>query len=241
MNIKSISIFLVIFFLTMVTVSATNENITSDETLLMTNENNEDLTATYHENTSSDNTNDNIISISNDENVSLANTNNVSLIAEHSENVSSNNNDNVLSISNDESFVLSKSNELPVAVSVNSKLSTSTEQPKLSTPINQEDEKLTSIYDKVYSRKEWRTVGILSIVLKYKWSKSVMNKVVKQRTKLGIKREKIIIKKFTRKGWTYSRVYYTSHYGKTAARFNYYLQFYKTVYFNGYGEILAIL
>ena len=223
MNIKSISIFLVIFFLTMVTVSATNENITSDETLLMTNENNEDLTATYHENTSSDNTNDNIISIS------------------HSENVSSNNNDNVLSISNDESFVLSKSNELPVAVSVNSKLSTSTEQPKLSTPINQEDEKLTSIYDKVYSRKEWRTVGILSIVLKYKWSKSVINKVVKQRIKLGIKREKIIIKKFTRKGWTYSRVYYTSHYGKTAARFNYYLQFYKTVYFNGYGEILAIL
>ena len=135
---------------------------------------------------------------------------------------------------------LASVNELPLSVSVESSLSAPNDQSKLSVPTNDDDSKLTSIYDKVYSQKKWKSVWLLSIKYKYTWSSKKINKVTKQKLNSNKKKIKRIGKKYAKKGWHFKKVYYTEHYGKTTIKIRFYVQFYKTVYYNGYGEVLYV-
>ena len=156
-------------------------------------------------------------------------------------NVSSDNgSDDFLGVSSEDNVSLASSNELPVAVSVESNLSSSNDQSILSMPVNQQDSKLTSIYDKVYSTKKWKTIWLTSIKYKYSWSKKKIDKVTKKKMKKIKKKTISIMKKNLKKGWHYEGVYYRWTYGKYTIKYILYLQFYKTVYYNGYGETLYV-
>lgn len=225
MKIRYMGIILVVFFLAIAAASATSENITSDDTA---------LSVSQDALVSQDN-----ISVGSDslgalsDNVSAADDN----LGALSKNVSES--DDCLAVSS-ENITLASSNDVPLSVSVESELSTPADQSKLSLATNQEDSKLTSIYDKVYSTKKWKTVWIVTITLKYKWSNKKMKQVANKKTKSVKSKVKRIIKQNLKKGWTYDGVYYTEHYGKYQCKYRYYLQFYKTVYYNGYGKVLYV-
>lgn len=147
--------------------------------------------------------------------------------------------DEPLAASSDDDSVASVNNE-PVSLSAESQLSVSDNHPVVSVSVNQDNSKLTGIYDKVYSREDWRTVGWFTITYKYKWSKKKINKVTKKKLKSKKKRAKKVMKKYVKKGWHYYDIYYTVKYGKHSVRYKYYLQFYRTVYYNGYGKVLYV-
>lgn len=171
------------------------------------------------------------------ENVSIENDSD-EVLAANDKNVSSDDCDKDVLSASEENIALSSSNEYTIAVSPESSLSVSNGGSVLSVPLNREDSKLTSIYDKVYSTKVWKTVKIGTLKLKYSWSKKKMNKVAKKKTKSIIKKLKKVKRKYTKKGWIYNRVFYNYNYGKKSAVFKYYVQFYKTVYYDGYGNVL---
>ena len=250
MDVKYVYVFLAIFFLTISAVSAA-ENVTNEDFMLSVVEDYDDLAVYNNVSLSGGNadclavssdadglnaTSEEILSISN--NVSLSGGDSDCLAVYNNVSLSDGSGD-CLAVSENVSCLASV-NELPVALSVESQLSASNNQPKLSMQVNQEDSKLTSIYDKVYSTKQWRTVGLFSIKYKYSWSKKKINQVTKKKVKSNTKKAKKIMKKYLKKGWTYSRVYYTWKYGKTAVKYWYYYQFYRTVYYNGYGKVLYV-
>ena len=267
MDVKYVYVFLVVFFLTISAVSAA-ENVTNEDFMLSVAEDNGDLAVSNNLSLSGGDgdclavssgadslnaTSEEILSVSN--NVSLFGGDGDCLAVSSGADSLNATSEEILSVSNNVSLSggdgdclavsenvgsLASVNELPVALSVESQLSASNNQPKLSMQVNQEDSKLTSIYDKVYSTKQWRTVGLFSIKYKYSWSKKKINQVTKKKIKSNKKKAKKIMKKYLKKGWTYSRVYYTWKYGKTAVKYWYYYQFYRTVYYNGYGKVLYV-
>lgn len=245
MNIKYFCVLLAVFLLAISTVCAA-ENVTNEETDLSAIEDVDDLSISS-EIVSVDSGDDDclavsseVVSVNEGNDNCLAVSNETDSLSASSEVVSvDSRNDDCLAVSSDDFSVASVNNN-PVAVSGESKLSASNDQSIISVPANQENSKLTSIYDKVYSTKDWKTVGLCSMTLKYKWSKKKMNKVSKKKSKILKKRVKKIMKKYVKKGWHYSRIFYNWKYGKYSAKFRYYIQFYRTVYYNGYGEVLYI-
>ena len=203
MNLKSISIFLIVFFLAIAAVSAADENIT-DNGLLNVADDCEDLSVSFNDNVSLSAAGDDCLSVSSD-NVSLASV-----------------------------------NELPVSVSVESGLSAPESQSKLSMPTDSDDSKLTSIYDKVYSTKQWKSAWVCSLKLKYTWSDKKIKKVSKRTVNKSKRKIQRTVIKFVKKGWHLNKVYYKTFYGKHIVKVKYYLQFYRTVYYNGYGEVLYV-
>ena len=238
MNIKLISIFLVIFFLVLSAVSAAGENITVEDNILAIDETNDELTVFKWDNVSVADEVDDNLAVSNENNVSVTVDNSVSV--SDSDNLSISGGVEPLTISNVENLSVANNDNLPVAVSVQSKLSVPVEESKLSMEINPENSKLGSIYNKVYSTKKWKTVGVVVLKLKSSWSKYKINKVTNKIKKIANKRTKSIMKKYVKKGWHYDRIFYTYNYGRYVATFKYYIQFYKTVYYNGYGEVLLV-
>ena len=254
MNIKYFCVVLAIFLLAISTVCAA-ENITNNESVLSTVECADNLSISS-EVVSVDGGNDDCLSVSNEYDVLNASSDVVSVDGGNDDCLSVSNeydvlnassdvvsvdggNDDCLSVYSDE-FSVSMVSNGSVAFPVESKLSVSNNQPIISVSVNKENSKLTSIYDKVYSTKKWKTIGLGSLKLKYKWSKKKMNKVSKKKSKIINKRLKRIMKKYEKKGWHYDRVFYNYNYGKYSAKFRYYVQFYKTVYYNGYGDVLYI-
>ena len=203
MNLKSISIFLIVFFLAIAAVSAADENIT-DNGLLNVAGDCEDLSVSFNDNVSLSAAGDDCLSVSSD-NVSLASV-----------------------------------NELLVSVSVESGLSAPESQSKLSMPTDSDDSKLTSIYDKVYSTKQWKSAWVCSLKLKYTWSDKKIKKVSKRTVNKSKGKIQRTVIKFAKKGWHFNKVYYKTFYGKHIVKVKYYLQFYRTVYYNGYGEVLYV-
>ena len=220
MNLKSISIFLVVFFLAIAAVSAADKNIT-DNGLLNVAGDCEDLSVSFNDNVSLSVAGDDCLSVSSD---------NVSLSAVSGD---------CLSVCSD-NVSLASVNELPVSVSVESSLSALDNESKLSMPTDPDDSKLTSIYDKVYSKKQWKYVWLCSINLKYTWSEKKMKKVCIYKLKKNRKKIVRTMIKYAKKGWHYNTVYYRTLYGKHIVKAKYYLQFYRTVYYNGYGETLYV-
>lgn len=220
MNLKSISIFLVVFFLAIAAVSAADENIT-DDSLLTVSGDSEDLSVSINDNVSLSGSDDDCLSVSDD---------NVSLSAAG---------EDCLSVSSD-NVSLASVNELPVSVSVESSLAAPESQSKLSMPTDPDDSKLTSSSDVAYSKKQWKAVWLVSVKLKYTWSEKKMKKVLKQELIKNKKKINKIEKKYTKKGWNFKKVYYKIKYGKKLAKCKYYAQLYRTVHYNEYGEVLYI-
>ena len=220
MNLKSISIFLVVFFLAIVAVSAADENITDDSLLTVAGDS-EDLSVSINDNVSLSGSDDDCLSVSDD---------NVSLSAAG---------EDCLSVSSD-NVSLASVNELPVSVSVESSLAAPESQSKLSMPTDPDDSKLTSSSDVAYSKKQWKAVWLVSVKLKYTWSEKKMKKVLKQELIKNKKKINKIEKKYTKKGWNFKKVYYKIKYGKKLAKCKYYVQLYRTVHYNDNGEVLYV-
>ena len=220
MNLKSISIFLIVFFLAIAAVSATDENITDDGLLTVAGDS-EDLSVSSNDNVSLSAAGEDCLSVSSD---------NVSLSAAG---------EDCLSVSSD-NVSLASVNELPVSVSVESSLAAPESQSKLSMPTDPDDSKLTSSSDVAYSKKQWKAVWLVSVKLKYTWSEKKMKKVLKQELIKNKKKINKIEKKYTKKGWNFKKVYYKIKYGKKLAKCKYYAQLYRTVHYNEYGEVLYI-
>lgn len=220
MNLKSISIFLVVFFLAIVAVSAADENITDDSLLTVAGDS-EDLSVSINDNVSLSGSDDDFLSVSDD---------NVSLSAAG---------EDCLSVSSD-NVSLASINELPVSISVESSLAAPESQSKLSMPTDPDDSKLTSSSDVAYSKKQWKAVWLVSVKLKYTWSEKKMKKVLKQELIKNKKKINKIEKKYTKKGWNFKKVYYKIKYGKKLAKCKYYVQLYRTVHYNDNGEVLYV-
>ena len=220
MNLKSISIFLIVFFLAIAAVSATDENITDDGLLTVAGDS-EDLSVSSNDNVSLSAAGEDCLSVSSD---------NVSLSAAG---------EDCLSVSSD-NVSLASVNELPVSVSVESSLAAPESQSKLSMPTDPDDSKLTSSSDVAYSKKQWKAVWLVSVKLKYTWSEKKMKKVLKQELIKNKKKINKIEKKYTKKGWNPKKIYYKIKYGKKLAKCKYYAQLYRTVHYNEYGEVLYI-
>ena len=220
MNLKSISIFLVVFFLAIAAVSAADENITDDSLLTVAGDS-EDLSVSSNDNVSLSAAGEDCLSVSDD---------NVSLSAAG---------EDCLSVSSD-NVSLASVNELPVSVSVESSLAAPESQSKLSMPTDPDDSKLTSSSDVAYSKKQWKAVWLVSVKLKYTWSEKKMKKVLKQELIKNKKKINKIEKKYTKKGWNFKKVYYKIKYGKKLAKCKYYVQLYRTVHYNDNGEVLYV-
>ena len=220
MNLKSISIFLVVFFLAIAAVSAADENITDDSLLTVAGDS-EDLSVSSNDNVSLSAAGEDCLSVSSD---------NVSLSAAG---------EDCLSVSSD-NVSLASVNELPVSVSVESSLAAPESQSKLSMPTDPDDSKLTSSSDVAYSKKQWKAVWLVSVKLKYTWSEKKMKKVLKQELIKNKKKINKIEKKYTKKGWNFKKVYYKIKYGKKLAKCKYYVQLYRTVHYNDNGEVLYV-
>ena len=208
------------FFLAIAAVSAADENITDDSLLTVAGDS-EDLSVSINDNVSLSGSDDDCLSVSDD---------NVSLSAAG---------EDCLSVSSD-NVSLASVNELPVSVSVESSLAAPESQSKLSMPTDPDDSKLTSSSDVAYSKKQWKAVWLVSVKLKYTWSEKKMKKVLKQELIKNKKKINKIEKKYTKKGWNFKKVYYKIKYGKKLAKCKFYVQLYRTVHYNEYGEVLYI-
>ena len=181
----------------------------------------EDLSVSLNDNASLSGSDDDCLSVSDD---------NVSLSAGV---------DDSLSISSD-NVSLASVNELPVSVSVESSLATPESQSKLSMPTDPDDSKLTSSSDVAYSKKQWKAVWLVSVKLKYTWSEKKVKKVLNKELNKNKKRIIKMGNKYMNKGWNYKKILYKVKYGKKLAKCKYYVQFYRTVHYNKYGEVLYV-
>ena len=207
MNIKSMSIFLLVFLLAIAAVSAADENMTNDDNILAVSQDSEDLAVVCDDNVSLASTDEDCLSVSSDDNLTVASAG-----------------DDCLSVSADDNLSVSSEKELPVSVSVESELSAPNVESKLSMPV-QEDSKLTSTNDNVYSSTKTKKVWLASVKYKYTWSKKKVEKVTKQ--KLSKNKIKKILKKYMKKGWNYDDLAYKVSYGKKTYKIKYYIKFYK--------------
>lgn len=231
MNIKYVGVLLLVFAVAISAVSA-SENITNEDNVLAVEEEVNDLSISYENNVTVA-SEDSLAVFSENVNVTdgplAVSSENITLATEDSDS---------LAVSSD-NVTLSVVNEIPVAVSIETELTAQNNETKLSVPVEPEPV-LSSIYDKVYSKKMWKTVWICSLSLKYTWSSKKMKQVANKKTKAMKKKVYSKIKTNMKKGWKYNRVYYTTSYGRTKAVCRYYLQFYRTVYYNGYGKVLYV-
>ena len=223
MDFKLVSIFLVIFFLAVTSVSAVDENITgTDDALSITDENSLTLSdeAASQEDNLSVSDSEEAISAAEDENLTISDA------------------DDEISIAEDENLTVSRSNDIPVSVSLASAsvlTSADEAEPALSLPAD--DVKLTGIYDKVYSTKKWKTVKLTSFKVKKSWSKAKRDKKINRKYKAANKKLSKVIRKYTRKGWAYEDCLWTWQVGTYKVSYQYSARFYKTVYYDAYGNV----
>ena len=201
-------------------------------------EDNEVLTAINNNNSeelSVENSNDEAIATS-DNNDAVLNVK----INDNEVNISSNNKV-ILSASIEEkvSLVNSATNHVSFCSIDNSKISSSDSQPKVSMSISNQTSKLTSIYDKVYSHTDWKSILLTKFKVKKSWPKHKRDKKIRKYWKKAMKKVNKLVKKYTKKGWTYERRQWIWDVGQSKVTYWYYLQFTKTVYYNGYGERIA--
>ena len=205
MNLKVIVVLFAIFFLSVVSVSAADENIT-----------NGDIVANIGDNTSSVSVEDDLLGVGMDEDSCDGDV--LSVSAE----------DNVSSVNVCE-------NKLSVSVD-DSSISKSNSEQKISMSISQQDSKLSSIYDKVYSHKEWKSILLTKFNVKKSWSKHKRDKKIRKYWKKAMKKVNKLVKKYSKKGWVYEGTQWQWDVGNYKVKYRYYLQFSQTHYYNGYGE-----
>ena len=226
MNFKMISIFLAISFLAIGCVSAADDNAT-DETVLSAVDDNASLASVDEDVLSAvdDVSDEDVLSIV-DDNASLASVDE-DVLSAVDEDVSEG---YVLSVSEDNASLSSaEKNQISVSVGDDSKLSASVAEPKIS--MSNSEQKLTSIYDQVYSSKVWKSILLTKFKVKKSWSKHKRDKKIRKYWKKALKKVKKLVRKYTARGWTYERKLWTWQVGTYKVSYQYYLQFSKTEYY----------
>jgi len=255
MNLKFIGIVLAIFFLAMVSVSAADENITNDEILsgdvddVSSVSSDDDLLGVSVD----DDSGEEVLSVSVEDNVSSVSDDDllgVSVDDDSGEEVLSVSvEDNVSSVSDDDLLGASveynvssysiDENKLSACAVDSVKQSKSNVEQKISMSLSGQNAVLSSIYDKVYPHDEWKSILLTKFKVKKSWSKYKRDKKIRKYWKKAMKKVKRLVKKYTRKGWTYEGRQWTWQVGRYKVSYQYYLQFSKTEYYDGYGQRIA--
>lgn len=223
MNIKVISVFLIIFFLAITAVSATTDNTTNTEEILTVNLDENQISTVESES----------ISVS-EENTTLTVENEEELAAPMENNILTIENKEPIIISKENTTIIVKNNEILGACLNTAGTLSSSSEPILSVSQSQDNTVLTSIYGKVYSTKVWKTITLISFKVKKSLPKYERDKIIQKKYKIALKKVNKNYYKFTNKGWTYERCLWTWQVGSYQVNYQYSIQFSKRVYYTVY-------